>query len=143
MIKTTHAVLATLLCAGGAHAATSDSLLPKPETESGITWLSGGIGESQAHAFREEAKKYPLSLEFVLKPAYKGTPAEYTANIPVTVRNARGTVVLTATAQGPYMLLKLPAGRYTVVAEHRDRKIERHVYVDHAHRRVVFEWPAA
>ena len=135
-------LLSCLLGAGVAHAATYGSLLPQPKTEDGVTWLSGGIGESQAKAFREEARHYPLTLEFVLKPARKGARAEYTAEVPVTIRDAHGKVVLSAESQGPFMLLKLPKGRYTVVAEHKDRKLERHIVVGPAHHSVVFEWPA-
>jgi len=142
MTKTATVLFAALLGAGVAHASTSSSVLPAPQTRDGITWLSGGIGESQAHAFREQAAHYPLALEFVVKPAAKGIPAEFTANVPVTVRNAHGKVILSATAQGPFMLIKLPEGRYQVLAEHDGRKIERHVVVGRAHRSVVFEWPA-
>jgi len=142
MIKTANAFLVTLLSAGVAHAAITASVLPQPKTENGVTWTSGGIGKTQADAFRKEARHYPLALEFVLKPAHKGARAEFTANIPVIVRDAHGKVVLRAESGGPFMLLKLPEGRYTVVAEHGDKKLERHVVVGRAHQRVVFEWPA-
>jgi hypothetical protein len=142
MIKTANIFLVTLLSGGIAHAATADSLLPQPKTEDGVTWISGGIGKTQADAFRKEARHYPLALEFVLKPAHKGARAEFTADIPVVIRDAHGKVLVRAESAGPFMLLKLPEGRYTVVAEHGDEKLERHVVVGRAHHRLVFEWPA-
>jgi len=142
MTKTATVLFAALLSAGVAHASTSSSDLLAPQTRDGISWLSGGIGESQARAFREQAAHYPLSLEFVVKPAAKDMRAEFTADVPVTVRNAHGKVVLSATAQGPFMHIKLPQGSYQVLAEHDGRKIERRVVVGRAHRSVVFEWPA-
>jgi hypothetical protein len=142
MAKTATVLFAALLGAGVAHASTSPSELPAPQTRDGITWLSGGVGESQAHAFRKQAARYPLSLEFLIKPEAKNLPAEFTAEVPVTVRNAQGKVILSATAQGPFMLIKLPEGRYQVFAEHDGRKIERAVVVGRTHRSVMFEWPA-
>ena len=142
MIKTANIFFVTFLSAGVAHAATSDSLLPRPKTEDGVTWISGGIGQTQADAFRKEARYYPLALEFVLKPAGTGARAEFTADIPVTIKDAHGKVLVRAESGGPFMLLKLPEGRYTVLAEHGDKKLERHVVVGRAHHRVVFEWPA-
>jgi hypothetical protein len=142
MTKTATALFAALMSVGVAHASTPTSVLPAPQTRDGVTWLSGGIGETQAHAFRQEARHYPLALEFVLVPAGKHAKAEFTADIPVTIRDAHGKVVLSATSAGPFMLLKLPEGRYTVLAEHEGKKLERHVVVGRAHHRLVFEWPA-
>lgn len=143
MMKTANAFLATVLCAGVAHAAVQGAgELPPPQTRGDIAWLSGGIGESQAKAFEHAASHYPLSLEFVLKPKAKGARAEFTAAVPVTITDMHGKKLLSATSEGPFMLLRLPAGRYTVVAEHRGKKIERHVVVRRGHHRVVFEWLA-
>lgn len=144
MTKTAGALLATLLSTGIAHAAMqSPDALPPVQTKGDLAWVSGGIGESQAKAFEHASTRYPLTLEFIVKPEAKGAKAEFTAAVPVTVTGAHGKALLSATSQGPFMLLKLPHGRYTVIAEHRGRKIERHVVVGQGHHRVVFEWTAA
>lgn len=144
MTKTSGALLAILLSTGVAHAAMqSPDALPPMQTKGDLAWISGGIGESQAKAFEHAEARYPLTLEFVVKPEGKGTPAEFTAAVPVTVTGEHGKALLNATSQGPFMLLKLPHGHYTVTAEHRGRKIERHVVVGQGHHRVVFEWTAA
>jgi hypothetical protein len=144
MTKTAGALLATLLSAGLAHAAPQGpGALPPLQTKGDLAWVSGGIGQSQAKAFEHAEVRYPLTLEFVVKPAAKSAIAEFTAAVPVTITNEHGKEMLSATAQGPFMLLKLPHGRYTVTAEHRGKKIERHVWVGHGHHRVVFEWMAA
>jgi hypothetical protein len=144
MTKTAGALLATLLSTGIAHAAMqSPNALPPVQTKGDLAWVSGGIGESQAKAFEHAEARYPLTLEFIVKPETKGARAEFTAAVPVTVTGAHGKALLSATSQGPFMLLKLPHGRYTVTAEHRGRKIERHVVVGQGHHRIVFEWIAA
>jgi hypothetical protein len=140
MLKTSSAILATVLCAGVAHASVPVGTLPPTQTQGDIAWISGGIGMSQAKAFEQAEHNYPLTLEFLLKPEHRRAPAEFTAAIPTTITDSHGNKVLSATAQGPFMLLRLPAGRYTVVAEHRGRKLVRHVVVGHGHHRVVFEW---
>jgi len=114
--------------------------LPPAQIRGDIAWLSGGVGMSQAKAFENAEARYPLTLEFILRPDRKGAPVEFTAAIPTTITDSHGKQVLSATSQGPFMLLRLPEGRYTVVAEHRGHKIERHVFVGRGHHRVVFEW---
>ena len=140
MLKTSSAFLASVLCAGVAHASIPVGTLPPVQTRGDISWLSGGVGMSQAKAFEQAAHRYPLTLEFILKPDRKGAPAEFTAAIPTTITDSHGKKIFSATSQGPFMLLKLPEGRYTVVAEHRGHKLERHVFVGRGHHRVVFEW---
>ncbi len=144
MTKTAGALLASLLSTGIAHAAMqSPDALPSMQTKGDLAWVSGGIGESQAKAFEHAEARYPLTLEFIVKPASKNAPAEFTAAVPVTVSGAHGKALLSATSQGPFMLLKLPHGHYTVTAEHHGRKIERRVAVGQGHHRVVFEWLGA
>ena len=140
MLKTSGAILATVLCAGVAHASVPVGTLPPTQTQGEIAWISGGIGMSQAKAFEQAERHYPLTLEFILKPDRKRAPAEFTAAIPTTIIDSHGKQIFSATSQGPFMLLKLPAGRYTVIASHRGHKLERHVFVGRGHHRVVFEW---
>ena len=140
MLKTSSAILATVLCAGVAHASVPVGTLPPTQTKGDIAWISGGVGMSQAKAFEQAERQYPLTLEFVLKPDHKNAPAEFTAAIPTTITDSHGKQIFSATSQGPFMLLKLPEGRYTVTASHRGHKLERHVFVGRGHHRVVFEW---
>jgi len=141
MIKTSSAFLAAALCSGAVHAAIKDAgALPPAQTRGDVAWISGGVGQDQAKVFEHASARYPLTLEFIVKPEGKGAKAEFTAAVPVTITDKQGKALLSAVSQGPFMLLKLPAGRYTVVAEHRGEKIERHVIVGRGHHRVVFEW---
>ncbi|HUJ86975.1 MAG TPA: carboxypeptidase regulatory-like domain-containing protein [Burkholderiales bacterium] len=144
MTKTASAIFASFLCTGVAHAAMQNSdALPPLQTRGELAWVSGGIGESQAKAFEHASARYPLTLEFIVKPERKGARAEFTAAVPVKVTDQHGKELLSATSQGPFMLLRLPHGRYTVIAERHGRKIERHVVVGQGHHRIVFEWTAA
>lgn len=112
--------------------------LPQPKTENGITYVSGGIGEDEAKAMREEAKHYPLSMVF---SANKNN--EYLADVRVTIKDAAGKEVLSAISDGPIMLLKLPAGRYTIEAEVEGETLRRTVHVRaDGEQQIAFHWPS-
>jgi hypothetical protein len=116
------------------------SNLPAIQKQGEVTYVMGGIGQQEAHALKHAARRYPLELEFLLKAKPR---EEYLSAVKVRINDAHAKTVLDVTADGPFLLAKMPAGKYTVTAE-RDGKVESHkVAVDpKAHRRVVFEWKA-
>jgi hypothetical protein len=78
--------------------------------------------------FAAAARQYPLTLEF----AIKHTPrAEYTANVHVTITDAQGQRLLDTRSDGPFLLAKLPAGQYTVMAERHGQTLARTVVSPH------------
>ena len=132
-------MLCSLLMAPLAFAALP-SALPPEQTQGGVSYVSGGIGQEEAQAFEAAAAQYPLALEF----AIKHTPrAEYTADVHVVVTDAQGTRVLDTNSEGPFLLAKLPAGRYTVTAERHQQTLTRTVHVaTHKPTHVMFLWAA-
>ena len=112
--------------------------LPATQTQGEISYLSGGIGQSEAQAMEHAAKGYPLELEFVAKAKPKD---EFLANVKVRITDAHGKLVLNTTANGPFLLAKMRAGKYAISADHngtvQHRKIE---IAAREHRRVVFAW---
>ncbi len=112
--------------------------LPAVQTQGSVKYLSGGIGETETAAIKHIAKYYPLELEFVLKAKPKD---EYTAGVNVRIKDAHHKMVLNATSDGPFLLAKLPAGKYTVSAERNHQvKIQEVTIAAKDHQRVVFEW---
>src|SRR5262249_49868904 len=112
--------------------------LPPEQTQGAVAYVSGGIGQDEAQAFEAAAAQYPLALEF----AIKHTPrAEYTAYVHVVVTDTQGKRVLDTTTDGPFLLAKLPAGRYTVTAERHQQTLTRTVHVaTHKPTHVMFLW---
>jgi len=112
--------------------------LPAPRAQGEVTYLSGGVGLDEANAFKRVAKDYPLELDFLAKAKSKD---EYLANVKVRIKDARDKLVLSTTSEGPFLLARMPAGKYTISADHdgniEQRKIE---IAAGTHRRVVFEW---
>ena len=115
--------------------------LPPEQTQGGVTYVSGGIGQEESQAFEAAAAQYPLALEFAIKHAPR---AEYTANVHVVVTDAQGTRVLDTHSDGPFLLAKLAAGRYTVTAERHQDTLTRTVHVANNHKptHVMFLWTA-
>jgi len=111
--------------------------LPAPQTQNGITYLSGGIGRDEADAMKAEAKRYPLSI--ILS---EGRHDAYVANAKLTISGADRKMVLDAVSVGPIMLVKLPAGRYSISAMVGGETLRRTVEVsEKGGREILFHWP--
>jgi hypothetical protein len=112
--------------------------VPATQTQGEVTYIAGGVGEAEAAAIKHVARYYPLELEFLLNAKPKD---EYLSDVQVRIKDVHDKMVLNVAADGPFLLAKMPAGKYTVSAE-RNGKIERRhiVIAAEEHRRVVFEW---
>jgi len=111
--------------------------LPTPQTEHGVTYLSGGIGKDEAAAMKAEAKSYPLSI--ILS---EGKHDAYVANAKVTITGKDGKVLLDAVSVGPIMLVKVPAGEYRITAMAGGKTLEREAKVGtKGDQQVLFHWP--
>jgi hypothetical protein len=82
---------------------------PQPMTYHGNTILSGGVGEDEREAMRQEIAPFNLWLMFV----DQGT-GNYSAGVKVTLTDAHASPVVDAVSDGPWLLLHVPPGRYTV-----------------------------
>lgn len=113
--------------------------LPPVYTHQTVTYVSGGIGLDESTAMKAAAPQFPLELMFVRSPE-AGSRA-YSADNVVTILDARGNTILNTSADGPYMLVDLQPGRYTVIAEDQGRHQLRTAYVSPLkHERIVFQW---
>jgi hypothetical protein len=113
--------------------------LPAPISANGITYVSGGIGHEEAAAMQAEARNYPLSLVFSA-----GKHGAFVSNVTVTIKDKAGKVLLDSASGGPIMLVKLPAGDYTITALQYDAPLHRSVHVTgQGAQRLAFHWPKA
>ncbi|VWB96392.1 carboxypeptidase regulatory-like domain protein [Burkholderia lata] len=112
--------------------------LPPPDHSGKVTYLSGGIGSDQSAAIKQEMGKYSLVLEFA---GHTSSGNDYLADIPVQIIDAHGKTVLSTVTAGPFLLISMPDGRYTVTATYHGQVMRRSVDV-HAssHSRAVFVW---
>jgi hypothetical protein len=114
---TAHLGFAALLFLGGALLAHAQ---PAPQTQGGVTFVSGGVAEDSEQAMTAMRSQYNLHLLF----AQQGTGA-YFADVPVQIVDAAGTTVVNAVSAGPFFYARLQPGRYRIVASHNGEAISR------------------
>lgn len=104
-------------------------LLPQVETIGGVGVLNGGASLREADYMKQRARDFPLELLF------SGKGGEYGVADQVTVREGTREVV-SVTDAGPYVLLAVPPGRYTVEASFDGVVEKRTVSVGSGHQTV-------
>lgn len=97
--------------------------LPQVQTLGDVSFTSGGVGLDESHALIREQAHWPLSLRFT------GPTSDYLSDVHVRIADAKNTEVLKTDAMGPYMLVKLPPGHYTVYAKYKDSEKKQGVTV--------------
>ncbi|SIO72747.1 hypothetical protein SAMN05444172_9230 [Burkholderia sp. GAS332] len=136
LLRTSVAVMAAC---GSQFVLAASPVLPPARAEGAITYLTGGIGSDQSSAIKSVMNKYPLVLEFVGKT---DAGNDYLADVPVTISDSHGKDLLSTKSDGPFMLVSLPHGRYSVTATYNGNTRHREVNITgtmHAHE--IFTWP--
>ena len=99
--------------------------------------VAGGIGEAELAALAAREKEFNLKLVFSL------IQGNYVADVDVTVSDARGAKVIERSANGPFLLARLPAGEYSATATRGGRTISRKFKVTAGRLRTEhLRWPA-
>jgi hypothetical protein len=80
-------------------------------TDSGRDFVSGGVGSEEMEAINRERTRYGLAV----LTAAKGSGA-FLSDIHVRITDAHESQVLDTVMDGPWLLVDLPAGRYTITA---------------------------
>lgn len=138
LTRLTASVIVTGLGVAGSALSTEMSPLPPVQVQGAVSYITGGIGEDEAAAFKHAAATYPLELLF----AQKARPNdEFLADVRVSVRDRSDNSLLDTTAEGPFLLVKLPAGKYKIEAEYRGERKHQSVEIrPGSHQRAVFVW---
>ncbi len=116
-------VAAMVLALGVAGVAQAQSGLPPAHQQGAVSFVSGGVGQDESTAFERNEGHWPLALRFT------GAGGEFLADVHVSVSDAKGTEVLKTDARGPFMLVKLAPGRYTVRATYNGKPQSREIRV--------------
>ncbi len=83
--------------------------IPGTQYFQGISYISGGVGEEESQAILAEAKQWPILVELSQLENGRGV---WIFGAKIKVLNANNQVIFDAHADGPYMLINLPAGDY-------------------------------
>jgi hypothetical protein len=116
---------------------------PRLQSNGAVDYVSGGIGKEEADALKQHSADYALTLEFASARSAEGdtSPGAYVADVKVDIRDAQGRQMLNTTSTGPLLLVRLPPGDYTVVADWNGVRKQHSVDIpDGARRHVVFMW---
>lgn len=117
------------LCALALLAALTSALaqgLPPAQTQAGVAYLNGGIGLDESEALKAERARWPLTLVFAVQTRRR---AVYASDVRVRISDAGGAERFALDDAGPYLLLRLAPGRYTVQATHDGHTLRRSVQV--------------
>ncbi|MGI4813167.1 MAG: carboxypeptidase regulatory-like domain-containing protein [Janthinobacterium lividum] len=109
--------------------------MPETQQQGDVSFVSGGVGLDESHALRAAAGHWPLSLQFI------GPGREYVSDVRVRITDGQGNEVLNTDSHGPYMLVRLHPGHYTIHAKHGDAEQTRTVDVSGAgSAKASFSW---
>jgi hypothetical protein len=97
--------------------------MPQIQHQGDVAFVSGGVGSDESKALQGAERHWPLALRFT------GPGSDFLADVHVQIVDAQGADVLQATSRGPYMLVKLRPGRYTVHARYKSDDQQKAVTV--------------
>ena len=94
------------------------SLAQIPETQhsQGISYVTGGVGESETVAILADAKQWPLLLEMSQLENGRGV---WIFGASIKIMNSKKQMIFDAQADGPYMLINLESGDYVIEATYQ------------------------
>jgi hypothetical protein len=126
MYRTAHwlstVALATGLGAFQVYAEPGDATLPMATEAGPVTVISGGVDLDEAQRMKQAAGRYPLRVVFSVPGGNYAVPEQF------TLLQGKQAMV-TIPSAGPWLLIDLPPGAYTLQAKVEDRVFTRSVTV--------------
>ena len=108
----------------GGPASAQEVPMPTEQVLGKVPYVNGGVGEEEVQYIKQLMRDYGLRLAF----SRSGKPrAEYVASVAVTVNDAKGANIFELASAGPYLLLKVPPGTYSVTATYENHSVTRSV----------------
>ena len=111
--------------------------MPAEQVLGNVPYINGGAGDEEVQYIKGEMKDYTLRLAF----SRAGRPrAEYVASVAVTINNGKGVNIFELASAGPYLLLKVPNGTYSVTATYENQTVTRPVVANKGTSLTNFVW---
>lgn len=137
LVKLTPAVVVFAAGLGAAGGLSAADKLAAAQPGS-VSFVSGGVGDEDAQRMKQLRSEYPLELLFVTR----GNPNQYLSAVKVQIVDKGGKAVLDTTSDGPFLLAKVPPGRYSISADNEGSVKRQTVQVGGGKtQRVMFVWP--
>lgn len=77
-------------------------------TENGISYLSGGIGDEEIAQIEAQQNQFNIHLTIT------NDSGDFASNVVTVLKDVNGKTLITVKDAGPKLLVRVPAGRYTV-----------------------------
>lgn len=107
------------------------------QTAAGVSYVSGGVGADSIARLDSLVKDFNVKLVFALKSG------NYVSDVKVMVTDSAGKTRVDAISQGPWFLIRLPAGSYQIAATFEGRGIKQKVDIGSAKLKTMdFRWDA-
>jgi len=90
--------------------------IPGTQYSQGIAYISGGVGAEESQAILDEAKRWPLLLELSQLEGGRGV---WIFGAMIQIQNTQNQIIFEASANGPFILINLPAGDYQLAASYQ------------------------
>jgi hypothetical protein len=99
----------------------------------------GWIGAAEVKLLRAERDRYSLRILTVAKPS-----GAYLADVHVRIQDAQGHNVFDSGLDGPWLMIDLPVGHYSVQAERKGQTLRSSASISVGHaRELVFRFPSS
>lgn len=113
--------------------------LPPVKSQGQTQFISGGIGKDESEAMLKARSAWPLALELTQAT---DSGAEYISDVQVTIKDKQGNTVLDTIAEGPYLLVNLSPGKYSLDATYKSNTLHRNLSLQEgAARKITLIWP--
>ncbi|MBW1697936.1 MAG: carboxypeptidase regulatory-like domain-containing protein [Deltaproteobacteria bacterium] len=115
-------------------AAYAAQFLQVNRTDTGVAYVSGGVGVDERNEMKKLVKDYNLKLIFA---TLKGN---YLSGITVIVEDASGNHIMETKTDGPWLFARLPSGKYKIISTYKGVKKTQTVEVNSGLATVMFHW---
>ncbi|WP_051709811.1 carboxypeptidase regulatory-like domain-containing protein [Andreprevotia chitinilytica] len=88
--------------------ATSPVFAERDVSAAPSTFISGGVGDSDASTLKAMRNQYNVHMLFTEKSG------AYLSGLHVQIANSKGDTVLDTVSEGPFLYARLPDGRYRI-----------------------------
>ncbi|MFX1674982.1 carboxypeptidase regulatory-like domain-containing protein [Paraburkholderia sp. A2WS-5] len=94
-----------------------------PAGRNGVPYITGGIGQTEVEAFRAQASQYNLRMTFATKTG------SYLSDVDVSIWTEPHHRLLRVRTRGPFLFVRVPAGRYEIEVHLRSQSVTQTVQV--------------
>lgn len=114
--------------------AQTESFMVKQGSQGEVKYLVGGVSIEERDYMKSLAADYNVKLVFAV------ASREYLADVRVVIQDSKGKTYLNTTADGPWVMAKLPEGDYVIQATFGGETLVQKKRIGKGLQLVYFHW---